>query len=64
MMPPMPGSGESANERFKRFAGAILAVPKTEVPTAGTAIARLRTQRQKIEDQLKAVQQEISKRKT
>jgi hypothetical protein len=31
MFPSLPESNESAHDRFKRFAKAILAVPKTEV---------------------------------
>jgi hypothetical protein len=52
MFDPIPESGESANDRFKRFAKAILAVPKAEVPTAEEAIARLKVKRQKFDGPL------------
>lgn len=40
----MPESDESENDRFKRFAKAILAVPKAEIPTAEEAIGRPKAQ--------------------
>jgi hypothetical protein len=64
MMPPLPSlAGESEHARFKRFAKAILAVPKAEIPTAEEAITRLKAKRQKIESKLAAVRREVAKRK-
>jgi hypothetical protein len=31
MIPPIPSTNESDHDRFKRFAKAILAVPKSEI---------------------------------
>jgi hypothetical protein len=63
MFPPMPGSGESEHDRFKRFAKAILAVPKAEVPTAEQAISRLKAEKEKIESEILIVRKEIDRRK-
>lgn len=59
----MPDTGESENDRFKRFARAILSVPKAEVPTVKKAVADLKGEERKIDAQLEAVQQEIAKRR-
>lgn len=63
MFDPMPDTGESEHDRFKRFAKAILSVPKTEVPTVKKTVADLKGEKRKIDAQLEAVQQEIAKRK-
>jgi hypothetical protein len=63
MIPPLPDTlGASENDRFKRFAKAILAVPKTEVETQ--AIARLEAEKRKIEKKIVAVKRERAKRKS
>jgi hypothetical protein len=64
MFAPLPESNESPHDRFKRFAGAILAVPKTETETPEQAIARLRAEKRKIEKQIAEVQRVIAKRKS
>jgi hypothetical protein len=64
MIPPLPESNEGPHARFKRFARAILSVPKTEIETPEQAIARLKAEKRKIERMIEAVEQERSKRRT
>jgi len=66
-MPPPPESNESELERFKRFAKAILAVPKSEINTVKQtglldltpeqALARLEVERQSVDASLEEVRQ-------
>jgi hypothetical protein len=63
MFPPMPSSGESEHDRFKRFAKAILAVPKAEAPPAGEAIPWLKAEKEMIEGDILTVRSEIDNRK-
>jgi hypothetical protein len=51
-------TGGSEHDRFKRFAKAILAVPKSEV------VAHLEAKKQKIDSQLADVRRELAKRKS
>ena len=61
MLPPLPHSGESEHDRFKRFAKAILAVPKSELPTPEQAIERLEAQKDRIDAKIAEVRQKIGK---
>jgi len=42
MIPPIPESGESDHDRFKRFAKAILGVPKSEITTTTTVAVAMK----------------------
>ena len=65
MIPPLPDAlGASQSDRFKRFASAILSVPKSEIETPEQAIARLETEKRKIEKKIAAVKREKAKRKS
>jgi hypothetical protein len=55
--------GETEHDRFKRFASAILAVPKHETETPEQAISRLETEKRKIENQIAVVRLAKAKRK-
>ena len=44
-MPPLPETGESEYDRFKRFAKAILAVPKSQIETPEQILLRLKAER-------------------
>jgi hypothetical protein len=63
MIPPMPDSGGSAQDRFKRFAKAILAVPKSEITPPEEALAKLEAQKQRIDAKIADVSRELAKRK-
>ena len=63
MIPALPESNESAHGRFKRFAQAILSVPKTEIETPEQAITRLEAEKRKIEKMIAVVKRERVKRK-
>ena len=64
MMPPIPDTGESPHARFKRFAKAVLAVPKRETETPEQALARLEAEKQDIEQKLEVVRRELGSRDT
>jgi hypothetical protein len=65
MIPPLPASlGDTEHDRFKRFATAILAVPKDEVPIEQKAASRLIIEKKKIESSPLTVQQELANRKS
>jgi hypothetical protein len=65
MIQPLPESlGGSARERFKRFAKAVLAVPKSEVTPPEVALAKLEAQKQRIDAKIAAVGGELAKRKS
>jgi hypothetical protein len=56
MIPPLRATlGESPGVRFKRFATAILSVPRSEIETHEQAIARLEAEKRKIEKKIAAV---------
>jgi len=62
MIPPLPETNESPHDRFKRFASAILAVPKTEIETSEQVIARLQAEKRRIEAKIAAVKREKANR--
>jgi hypothetical protein len=63
MIPPLPESKEAPHARFKRFAKAILSVPKTEIETPEQAIARLEAEKRKIERMIAIVKRRTSQPK-
>jgi hypothetical protein len=64
MIPPLPDAlGETEQDRFKRFATAILFVPKSEIETPEQAAARLQAEKRKIEAKTAAVKREKARRK-
>ena len=64
MIQPLSESlGDSAQARFKRFAKAILAVPKSEITPPEEALAKLEAQKQRIDAKLSDVRRELAKRK-
>lgn len=64
MIPALSGpEGESEHDRFKRFAKAVLAVPKSEITPAEEALAKLQDEKQKIDAKLAEVRLELAKRK-
>ena len=64
MIQPLPDTfGESEQGRFKRFAKAILAVPKSEITPPEEALAKLEVQKQKIDAKIADVGRELEKRK-
>ncbi|SPE38110.1 hypothetical protein SBA3_2780014 [Candidatus Sulfopaludibacter sp. SbA3] len=64
MIQPLPEAlGDSAQARFKRFAKAVLAVPKSEITPPEEALAKLEAQKQRIDNKLADVRQELAKRK-
>jgi hypothetical protein len=65
MLPALPDSGGSENERFVRFAKAILAVPKAEItPTTDESLKKLEAIKLKLEGQLAKIRVELAKRNT
>lgn len=64
MLPPLPDLGESEHDRFKRFAKAILAVPKSELPTPEQAIEKVQAQKRRIDAKIAEVRQKIVKPKS
>jgi hypothetical protein len=64
MISPLPDADESASTRFRRFARALLAVPKTEIETPEQIVARLQAEKRKLEAQIQQVEAEIKKRKS
>jgi hypothetical protein len=45
MFAPLPGSNETPHDRFKGFAKAILAVPKSEITPAEKVLSKLESQK-------------------
>jgi hypothetical protein len=65
MIQPLPDSlGESERSRFKQFAKAILAVPKSEITPPEEALIKLEAQKQKIDVKIANMGRELAKRKT
>jgi hypothetical protein len=65
MIPPLPESlGGSEHERFKRFAKAVLSVPKTEITPPEEVIAKLQAEKQKVDAKIAEVRRELTKHKT
>jgi hypothetical protein len=64
MIQPLPEAlGDSAQARFKRFAKAVLAVPKSEITPPEEALAKLKAQKQRIDAKIADVGRELAKRK-
>jgi hypothetical protein len=63
MIPPLAESNEAPHARFKRFARAVLSVPKTEIETPEQAIARLQAEKRKIERMIATLNERKKKRK-
>ncbi len=64
MSPPLPEAlGETEQDRFKRFAKALLAVPKSEIPTADEALSKLEAEKHQIDAKITEVRSELKKRK-
>ncbi|MGD0870461.1 MAG: hypothetical protein ABSB88_12965 [Bryobacteraceae bacterium] len=62
MIQPLPEAlGVSAHDRFKRFAKAILAVPKSEITPPEEALAKLEAQKQNLDARIAAVGRELAK---
>jgi hypothetical protein len=56
--------GESEQDRFKRFAKAILAVPKSEITPPEEVLTKLEAQKQSIDAKIATVGRELAKRKS
>lgn len=64
MIQPLPADlGNVPSERFKRFAKALLTVPKAEIETPEQAIARLEAEKVRIDREIVALTTEIKERK-
>jgi hypothetical protein len=63
-LPPLPDLGDSEHDRFKRFAKAILAVPKSEAMPVEHVLSKLEAQKQEIDAKIGEVRRELAKRKT
>jgi len=64
MIQPWPEAlGDSPHDRFKRFAKAVLAVPKTEITPPEEALAKLEAQKQSIDAKIADAGRELAKRK-
>jgi hypothetical protein len=65
MIPPLPESwGGTEHDRFKRFAKAVLSVPKTEITPPEETIAKLQAEKQKVDAKIAEVRRELAKRKS
>jgi hypothetical protein len=65
MIQPLPEAlGDSAQARFKRFAKAVLAVPKSEVTPPEETLAKLETQKKTIDAKIAEVGRELAERNT
>lgn len=63
MFSPLPESNETPHCRFKRFAKAILAVPKSEATPAEQVLSKLEFQKHEIDAKIAEVRRELAKRK-
>jgi hypothetical protein len=64
MIQPLPETlGDSPHDRFKRFAKAVLSVPKDEITPPEEALAKLEAQKQQIDAKIADVGRELAKRK-
>jgi hypothetical protein len=64
MIPALPDTlGQSPHDRFKKFAKALLAVPKTEIMPVEEALAKLESDKRKIDANIVDVRREMVKRK-
>ena len=64
MLRPLPASSETAHDRFKSFAKAILAVPKSEITTSDQKLEELHAEKTKIEGQIKFLERELARRRS
>lgn len=65
MMPPLPDTlGGSEHDRFRRFAKALLAVPKSEVTPVEKTLTKLESDKRKIDAKLVEVRREMARRKS
>jgi hypothetical protein len=65
MIPALPDSfGQTPHERFKAFAKAILAVPKSEVTTLEQVIEQLGAEKREIEAKIAKVKRVLANRKS
>jgi len=62
MIPPLPESNEPEYDRFKRFAKALLAVPKAEI-TPEDALAKLEDEKRRVDAKIAEVRRVLAKRK-
>lgn len=62
MFPPLPPTGEPEYDRFKRFAQALLAVPKAEIMPE-QALAKLEAEKQKIDAKLAEVRRVLKEQR-
>jgi hypothetical protein len=64
IQPLLETLGGSANDRFKWFAKAVLAVPKSEVTApVDEALSQLESQKHQIDAKIADVRRELTKRK-
>ncbi|HZT31367.1 MAG TPA: hypothetical protein VFA33_15875 [Bryobacteraceae bacterium] len=63
MIPPLPESNEPEYDRFKRFAKALLAVPKAEITPEDT-LAKLEDQKRRVDAKIAKVRRILAQRKT
>jgi hypothetical protein len=62
MIPPLPESNEPEYDRFKRFAKALLAVPKTELMPED-ALTKLEDQKRRVDAKIAEVRRVLATRK-
>lgn len=61
MIPPVPEAwGGFAHERFRRFAKAVLSVPKSEITPAKEVLAQLEAERDRVDAKIAAVRRELA----
>jgi hypothetical protein len=63
MIPPMPEANGPEHDRFKRFAKAVLADPKSEVATWKELLAHLKAERREIENRTAEMRKTLAKSK-
>jgi hypothetical protein len=56
--------GESEHDRFKRFAKAILAVPKSEITSPEQTLLRLKAEKKGIESKIVDVRRVLAKQRS
>lgn len=61
-MPPLPESNGSEYDRFRRFAKALLAVPKTEISPEET-LAKLQEEKRRVDAKLAEVRRVLKERR-
>jgi len=63
MIPPFSQSDESEHDRFRRFAKALLSVPKAEI-TPEETLAKLEAEKRRVDAKLAEVRQVLAQRRT